>query len=55
MKARHTPALSPSVRLCPVCGGPLTPFSELVSGGSGNYFVCKRCGYKGSIYIEVRE
>ncbi|MGC8664510.1 MAG: hypothetical protein ACP5SE_02430 [Nitrososphaeria archaeon] len=44
---------SGKIKVCPRCGSPLYPLSEIVSGASTNYYYCKRCGYKGALYIEI--
>ncbi len=41
------------IKVCPKCGAPLFPLSEIVSGAPTNFYFCKRCGYKGALYIEV--
>jgi len=44
---------SGKIKVCPKCGCPLRPLSEIISGAPTNYYYCKRCGYKGALYIEI--
>jgi len=53
MKFHWKDPLEPTLKICPRCGGRLKQTSSMDGWMTPGYYYCEKCGYKGSVYIEV--
>ncbi|MDG7049233.1 MAG: hypothetical protein JRN19_02330 [Nitrososphaerota archaeon] len=53
MKFHWKDPLEPTVKVCPKCGGKLGQTSSMSGWMTPEYYYCEKCGYKGSVYVEI--
>jgi C4-type Zn-finger protein len=55
MSVRWRNPFTPRVKLCPKCGATLRRLSALDGWFLPDMYVCEKCGYKGSVYVEAED